>query len=100
VPKQAELSTNGHVDVAHMLDQAMLETTIGLANQGVSLTREAMVSVVSVADTFVEGSLDMATSWGKNTPMEPLTNGPVDVVRKAWEVGRDTTSRLLVGAAA
>jgi hypothetical protein len=59
-----------------------------------------MVSVVSVADTFVEGSLDMATSWGKNTPMEPLTNGPVDVVRKAWEVGRDTTSRLLVGAAA
>jgi hypothetical protein len=96
--KQAELSTNGHTDVAHMLDQAML-ATMGLANQGVNLIREATVGVVNVADTFVEGSLDVASSWGKNTPMEPLTNGPVDVMRKTWQVGRDTTSRLLVGVA-
>ena len=95
--KQAELSTNGHVDVAQMLDQAML-ATMGIANQGVSLIREATVGVVNVADTFVEGTLDVASSWGKNTPMEPLTEGPVNVVRKTWQVGRDTTSRLLVGA--
>jgi hypothetical protein len=97
--KQAELATNGHADVAHLLDQAML-ATMGLANQGVTLMREAAVGVVNVADTFVEGTLDVASSWGKNTPMEPLTNGPVDVVRKTWTVGRDTTSRLLVGAPA
>jgi hypothetical protein len=95
--KQAELSTNGHADVAHMLDQAML-ASMGLANQGVSLMREAAMGVVNVADTFVEGSLDLASSWGKNTPIEPLTNGPVDVMRKTWVVGRDTTSRLLVGS--
>jgi hypothetical protein len=32
--------------------------------------------------------------------MEPLTDGPVNVLRKTWQVGRDTTSRLLVGAGA
>ncbi len=95
--KQGELSTNGHADVAHMLDQAML-ATMGLAHQGASLIREAAVGVVNVTDTFVEGTLDVAASWGKNTPMEPLTNGPVDVMRKTWEVGRDTTKGLLVGA--
>ena len=95
--KQAELSSNGHVDVAQMLDQAML-ATMGLANQGVSLMREATAGVVSVADTFVEGTLDIASSWGKNTPVEPLTEGPVNVMRKTWAVSRDTTSRLLVGA--
>ena len=95
--KQTDLASNGHADLAHLLDQAML-ATMGLANEGVTLIREATVGVVQVADTFVEGALDVASSWGKNTPMEPLTNGPVDVVRKTWEAGRDTTSRLLVGA--
>ena len=95
--KQADLSTNGHADLAHIVDQALL-ATMGLANQGVSLMREAASGVVDVADTFVESALDVASGWGKNTPMEPLTNGPVDVVRKTWEVGRDTTKRVLVGA--
>ena len=95
--KQGDLSTNGHADLSHIVDQAML-ATMGLANQGISLMREAATGVVSVADTFVVGALDVASSWGKNTPIEPLTNGPVDVMRKTWEVSRDTTSRLLVGA--
>ena len=95
--KQADLSTNGHADLAHIVDQALL-ASMGLANQGVSLMREAATGVVNVADTFVEGALDVASSWSKNTPMEPFANGPVDVMRKTWEVGRDTTNRLLVGA--
>jgi hypothetical protein len=95
--KQTELSGNGHADVAGMAEQAML-ATVGLANQGVSLLREAAQGVVTVADAVVDGTLDVASAWGKNTPMEPFTAAPVDMARKTWGATRDTANRLLVGA--
>ena len=74
--KQTELSGNGHADVAGMAEQAML-ATVGLANQGVNLLREAAQGAVTVADAVVDGTLDVASAWGKNTPMEPFTAAPV-----------------------
>jgi hypothetical protein len=95
--KQTELSGNGHANLAGIAEQTML-ATVGIANQGVTLLREAAQGVVTVADAVVDGTLDVASVWGKNTPMEPFTSAPVDMARKTWVATRDTASRLLVGA--
>ena len=87
---------NGHVDLAGLVEQTML-AGMGIANQGVTLLREAAEGVVKVADSVVDSTLDVATAWSKNTPVELLTTVPVDAARATWSVGRDTARGLLVG---